>query len=68
MTSRRWFLKNTAIDLMKIICWEHPNFADDIFREMDSLFSRKTTRYWPLKIPAIDLNLMVSFIARKAAG
>ena len=38
VTSLRWFLKNTTIDPDKIICWEHPNFADYILNELDLVF------------------------------
>ena len=35
LTSRRWFKKNTTIVPDKIICWEHPNFADEIIAALD---------------------------------
>ena len=40
LTSRRWLLKNTEIDPDKIICWEHPNFADEIISQCDETFKR----------------------------
>jgi len=63
LTSRRWLKKNTNIDPNKIICWEHPNFADQIISEMDDVFMRKSIRYWPLPwLHFLDLNLVVKFI------
>ena len=63
LTSRRWLKKNTNIDPNKMICWEHPNFADQIISEMDEIFMRKTIRYWPLPwLNFLDLNLVVKFI------
>lgn len=64
LTSRRWFKRNTNIDPDKIICWEHPNFADEIIDRLDKHFSRVALTYWPLRIPTIDLNLVVQFVYR----
>jgi len=61
LTSRRWFKKNTNIDPDKIICWEHPNYADHLFAEMDRLFVRKDVKFWPLGVPLLDINLILSF-------
>ena len=41
LISRRWMIKNTDINYDKIICWEHPNFATKIIKNLpskDSLF------------------------------
>ena len=62
LTSRRWLKKHTKIDPDKIICWEHPNFAEHILHLLDHFFIRQRIAYWPLWIPLIDLNLVVSFI------
>ena len=60
VTSRRWFKKNTTIDPDKIICWEHPNFADEIIRDLDQVFDRRHLDYWPLPwLPFLDLNLII---------
>ena len=56
-----WFKKNTNIDPDKIICWEHPNYADHLFAEMDRLFVRKDVKFWPLGVPLLDVNLILSF-------
>lgn len=66
LTSRRWFKRNTTIDPDKIICWEHPNFADEILDELDRLFCRRRTSYWPLPfLPLLDMNLVIRFIYEK---
>lgn len=65
LTSRRWFLKNTTINLNKIICWEHPNFADTVLMALDKYFQPVKVGYWPLLIPSIDLNLVIQFIYLK---
>ena len=66
ITSRRWFLKNTKIDPDKIICWEHPNFADDIIDRLDATFERKHLSRWPFAwLPLLDVNLIVRFVYTK---
>lgn len=66
-TSRRWFKRKTEIDPDKIICWEHPNFADHIINELDELFQRKSIFYWPLPLlPLLDINLIIRFHYQKA--
>jgi len=66
LTSRRWFKKNTTVDPDKIICWEHPNFADQIVAELDQLFERQNLVHWPLSwVPLLDLNLILRFLYRK---
>ena len=67
LTSRRWFKKNTTIDPDKIICWEHPNFADQIIHELDRIFIRKQVKYWPLSLlPFLDFNLIIRIVYKKA--
>ncbi len=63
-TSRRWLKRNTTIDPDKLICWEHPNFADHILDVLGGSFHFKKLTYWPLGIPLIDTNLIVSFVAK----
>ena len=66
LTSRRWFKKNTTIDPDKIICWEHPNFADEILNVLDGLMDRKCVSFWPLPlIPLVDANLIIRFQYRR---
>lgn len=61
LTSRRWLKRNTTIDPDKIICWEHPNFADVILSELDCNMHRSYLSYWPMIVPSIDLNLVLRF-------
>ncbi len=69
LTSRRWFKRNTSIDPDKIICWEHPNFADQIIQELDTVFVRKRVQRWPLPwLPLLDLNLVLRFNYQKQLG
>jgi len=66
LTSRRWLKRNSSIDPDKIICWEHPNFADQIIAEMDRRYIRKQTSVWPLPwLPLLDANLVVKFLYQK---
>jgi len=63
LTTRRWFKKNTSVDLDKIICWEHPNFADQIVKALDHCFERKSLTLWPMKrLPLLDANLVIRFL------
>lgn len=67
LTTRRWFKSNTSIDPDKIICWEHPNFADEILECLDSKLRRRRVHYWPLPwLPFLDTNLVIRFEYRKA--
>lgn len=62
ITSRRWFKKNTRINPDKIICWEHPNFADQIIDELDQVFDRQAVVHWPLRWPPVfDISLIIRF-------
>lgn len=62
LTSRRWLHKNTTIDYDKLICWEHPNYADFILQKLDQNFLRSFLKSWPLGIlPILDCNLTFRF-------
>ncbi len=66
ITSRRWFKKNTTINPDKIICWEHPNYGDQILSSLDNFFERKQVTYWPFpRLPLLDLNLIIRFVYQK---
>jgi ubiquinone/menaquinone biosynthesis C-methylase UbiE len=63
LTTRRWFNKNTNVNLDKIICWEHPNFADQIVKELDRIFKRQSLTLWPIRmLPLLDANLVIRFL------
>ena len=65
LTTRRWLRKNTSIDPDKIICWEHPNFAEQILENLDERFNKEYLGFWPTPIPIIDTNLVITFIYSK---
>jgi SAM-dependent methyltransferase len=63
LTTRRWFKKNTNINPDKIICWEHPNFSDEIACVLGTHFKKHTLKLWPLPFLRLrDLNLVEKFI------
>ncbi len=47
LISRRWMIKNTDINYDKIICWEHPNFATKIIKNLDNNFSKSKIKNIP---------------------
>ncbi len=65
LTSRRYVRKNSTVNYDKIICWEHPNFAEEILKQCDKLFHTLSKKYWPFGIPIIDANLTISFVYQK---
>ena len=55
------------VDPDKIICWEHPNFADEILGVLDARLERQRVGYWPLPLlPLVDPNLIIRFQYRQA--
>jgi hypothetical protein len=68
LTSRRWLRKNTGIDPDKIICWEHPNYADAVIAQLDNAMHRDSVKFWPFSaIPLLDTNLIIRFEYSKQA-
>ncbi len=62
LTSRRWLRKNTAIDPEKLICWEHPNFSDEVIQALEGRLRRNELSRWPLGLlPLDDPNLILRF-------
>jgi SAM-dependent methyltransferase len=69
LTSRRWLHAHTDIDPDKIICWEHPNFAEDVLAELDRRFVRERVRCWPFAwLPTTDVNLIIRLVYRRPDG
>lgn len=67
LTSRRWIHKNTEINYDKIICWEHPNFADTIIAELDKRFTRRHLSMYPaLGVFGQNATLVTRFVYEKA--
>jgi len=61
-TSRRWLHRNTNINYDKLICWEHPNYADYVIKKLDQNFQRIFLKSWPFSgLPNLDFNLTFSF-------
>ncbi|WP_321529293.1 class I SAM-dependent methyltransferase [Sedimenticola selenatireducens] len=66
LTTRRWFTKNTEINYDKIICWEHPNYADKIIHQLDQSLTRQSISFWPLGLfKWMDINLIARFVYKK---
>ena len=68
LTTRRYVRRNYNINYDKIICWEHPNFADFIFRLLERFFKQEYIKFHPLSWLSIDCNLVASFVYRKEKG
>ena len=66
-TSRRFVKKNSNINYNKIICWEHPNFSDEIIKAFaKNNFKLNFIKMYPFNfIKFLDLNLVTSFIYSK---
>lgn len=62
LTTRRYVHKNYGINYDKIICWEHPNFADFIIERLDAHFEKEHLKLHPFPWLPIDFNLVTSFI------
>ena len=65
LTTRRYVHKNYKINYDKIICWEHPNFADFIIECLDVHFEREYLKLHPFPFLPMDFNLVVSFVYKK---
>lgn len=61
LTTRRYIRKKYGFDYDKIICFEHVNFSDYIFTELNSVFACNFKRLHPLALFGLDFNLMASF-------
>ena len=66
-TSRRFIHKKKLFNYDKIICWEHPNFINEIFFKIKkNKFKIVKIVYFPFNFFRLyDLNFNVSFILRK---
>lgn len=65
LTTARIARRKYGIDLERIICWEHPNFADKVIGTLDRQFRRQKLFFWPLTVPSPDLNLVICFVYEK---
>lgn len=62
MTSRQYVKRNMSFNYDKIICWEHPNFVDNISSILDKHFIRKEFKKKPFASLPYDFNLSLSFV------
>jgi len=62
LTTRRYVHKNYGINYDKIICWEHPNFADLIIDRLDVYFERQYLKVHPFPRLPMDFNAIASFL------
>jgi len=65
LSTRRWLKSKGISDPDKIICWEHPNFADHILNLLSRRLERQYVSLWPLVLPIVDLSLVARFIFGK---
>jgi len=65
LTTRRYVHKNYKINYDKIICWEHPNYADFIIERLHAQFERVCFNLHPFPCLPIDFNLVGTFVYRK---
>lgn len=64
-TTRRFIKQNSTHNPDKVICWEHPNFAEDILTQLDESFLPRYKSFWPMSIPFVDVNMIIRFIYEK---
>ncbi|SLN29686.1 class I SAM-dependent methyltransferase [Oceanibacterium hippocampi] len=65
LTTRREFRRSVGLDYDKVICWEHPNFADQVMNSLHRRFRPRHLSFWPLAVPVPDVNLIIRFIVEK---
>jgi len=65
ITTRRYIRNNSRINPDKIICWEHPNYADRVLQALACFFSSVQLSFWPLRVPLVDINLICGFVYQK---
>lgn len=58
-------LKNSLINPDKIICWEHPQFVNNIKLTLDKNFLKIKNVFFPFYLKIGDINLIFSFIYKK---
>jgi len=65
LTTRRYVHRKYRINYDKIICWEHPNFADSIIQQLNQNFKQILLKIHPFSCLPMDFNLMTSFVFQK---
>jgi len=64
ISAKRIFEKRYGVNYDKFIKTEHINNAFEILEEQPKYFNRVTSSYFPLKIPAITLNLAIGMVLK----
>ena len=65
LTTRRQIKRLYDLNYDKILCWEHPNFADSVIKHLDRLFNRLYIKRHPFQGLPMDFNLAVSFVYKR---
>ena len=58
-TTKRMFEKRYKTPYEWMIRQEHCNTAREVLAELDRHFQLRTRRFFPLRVPAVDLNLVI---------
>ena len=58
-TTKRMFEKRYKTPYEWMIRQEHCNTAREVLAELDRHFRVRTRRFFPLRVPAVDLNLVI---------
>lgn len=66
LTSRKIIEQKYGIDLDKIVCWEHPNFCDDVIAGLAD-HGELTFSNWPTPFLPADFNLLQNILVVKNA-
>ena len=67
VSSDRMFKKNFGMDYTPIIRNEHVNTFDEVFSLLKRHYHVEVSRYFPLVVPSVDLNLIVAMRLRPLA-
>jgi SAM-dependent methyltransferase len=59
LTTKRMFEKRYNMPYEWMIAQEHCNTAREVLTELNRHFKVRTRRFFPLKVPAVDLNLVI---------
>lgn len=65
LITRPEIIKRYQVKYDKLICWEHPNFADFIISRLYFYFEKEFLQLHPFPWLPLDLNFVVKFIFRK---
>ena len=58
-SSKRHFEKRYSMSYEWMISYEHVNRADEILKELQSRFVVQSSAYYPFRVPAVHLNLVI---------